>query len=73
MKERILAAMNAAFGIDNASEETSQKNCAEWDSLHHLDLILNLEDEFDLSFEPEEIAEMIDYPAVEAMVKQKIQ
>lgn len=41
-----------------ANEETSQDNCEDWSSLQHLNIIVALEDVFDISFEPEEIAKM---------------
>lgn len=40
-------------------DNTVQTDVPEWDSLAHLNLILALESEFDLSFEPEEIGQMI--------------
>lgn len=71
MKERIFKVMNEVFDIDNANQETSQKNCEKWDSLNHLNLILALEEEFDLSFEPEEISIMKDVPSIERIIKEK--
>lgn len=72
MKEKIIKVINEVFEIDNANEQTSQKNCEQWDSLRHLNLILSLEEEFHTSFEPEEIAMMKDYSSVETMIKKKI-
>lgn len=72
MKERIIKVMNEVFDIDNANTETSQKNCDKWDSLNHLNLVLSLEEEFHISFEPEEIAQMKDFSSVEMMIKKKI-
>lgn len=40
------------------NETSDQKNCLKWDSLRHLNFIIELEDAFDISFEPEEIAQM---------------
>ena len=39
-------------------KDTSQENCAKWDSLRHLNIIVAIEDAFDVSFEPEDIAQM---------------
>jgi acyl carrier protein len=39
---------------------TSPENLDTWDSVHHLNLVLALEQEFNLQFEPEEIDEMKD-------------
>ena len=72
MKEKLLTIMNEVFGIDNADEETSQLNCKAWNSLNHLNLIIALETEFDVSFEPEEIADMRNYREVFAQLQKKI-
>ncbi|MDR0603981.1 MAG: acyl carrier protein [Bacteroidales bacterium] len=40
------------------NEQSSQQDIEKWDSLGHLNLIVALEEEFDVLFEPEEIAEM---------------
>ena len=39
---------------------TSPENTDTWDSVHHLNLVLALEQEFNLQFEPEEIDQMKD-------------
>jgi acyl carrier protein len=39
---------------------TSPENLDTWDSVHHLNLVLALEQEFNLQFEPEEIDQMKD-------------
>ena len=44
--------------IEKINENTSNKNLSKWDSLQHIKLIVALEDEFDLEFEPEEIGVM---------------
>jgi acyl carrier protein len=42
------------------SPATSPENLDTWDSVHHLNLVLALEQEFNLQFEPEEIDQMKD-------------
>lgn len=71
MKERIFEVLKRTFEVDNVNENTSQKNCTKWDSIHHLNLIIELESEFDISFEPEEIGSMQDYKEIERLVKEK--
>jgi acyl carrier protein len=71
MKERIKKVASQALKTD-VEDNTSQDNCASWDSLHHLNLIIELEAEFDLSFEPEEIAQMKSIDAIEQMIKMKV-
>ena len=61
MKEQIVAIMSEVFELPIADfpAEISQKTIENWDSLRHLNLIVELEDSFDKSYEPEEISEMI--------------
>ena len=58
MEDKILEIMERVFSPEKVSPETSQTNCPKWDSLNHLNLIVELEDEVDMEFEPEEIAAM---------------
>lgn len=72
MNERILGVMRNVLQTENIDENTNQCNCEKWDSLHHLNLIVELEDEFDVEFEPEEIAEMKSFDAVKRMLESKL-
>ncbi|MDE6469242.1 MAG: acyl carrier protein [Muribaculaceae bacterium] len=71
MEQKIIDIMQRVFKVDNVTTETSQANCEKWDSLHHLNLIVELEDAFDVEFEPEEIAEMKSFEAVKRALEQK--
>lgn len=61
MKEQVIAIMSEVFELDvvDFPTEINQDNIDNWDSMRHLNLIVELEDVFDKSFEPEEIAEML--------------
>jgi acyl carrier protein len=72
MEDKILDIMREVFETEEVSTASSQKNCARWDSLHHLALASELEDAFDIELEPEEIAEMTDFDRVVAMIQSKI-
>lgn len=72
MEKKILDIMSHVFQIDNVTSETSQINCEKWDSLNHLNLIVELESEFDLEFEPEDIAKMRDFDSVKEMIESKL-
>jgi len=52
-----------------ANEETSQDNSEGWNSLQHLNIIVALEDVFDISFEPEDIANMKSVKEIEKTIK----
>lgn len=58
MKEKVKDILKSTLELDTVSDEISQYNCERWDSLNHLNVIVALEEEFDLSFEPEDITSM---------------
>ena len=71
MDEKIIEIMKNVFETDNVTPASDQNNCDRWDSLHHLNLIVELEDAFDMEFEPEEIAEMKSFDAVKRTILNK--
>lgn len=72
MEEKVLEIMGQVFEMETVTPDVSQKNCARWDSLHHLALASELEEAFDIELEPEEIAEMTDFSCVIDMLKSKL-
>ena len=72
MEEKILAAMREVLEDENVDTACAQDNCEAWDSLRHLNLIAELEDVFNVEFEPEEIAEMKSFSAIHRAVKSKL-
>ena len=62
MKDRIIEIMSEVFElpVSDFPSDIKQENIENWDSLRHLNLIVELEDAFDKSFEPEEISEIIE-------------
>ena len=63
--------MRRVFENPSLDSGCSQTNCKKWDSMNHLNLIVELEMEFGASFEPEEIARMVDFAAVCEILKAK--
>lgn len=43
---------------DDFSEELSQDNCEDWDSLAQMTLLVSIENEFGVHFEAQDMAEM---------------
>jgi acyl carrier protein len=71
MEQKILDILKRVFNLDTVDKTCSQLTCEKWDSLNHLNLIVELEDEFDMEFEPEEIAEMKSFEAVKKTIEAK--
>ena len=72
MKEKVLEIMTNVLETEDVSMDTSQNNCENWNSLRHLNLVSELEDEFDVEFEPEEIAEMISVGKILETIQSKL-
>jgi acyl carrier protein len=72
MKERIIEVFKKVFEVEVVDEEMSTQKCEKWDSLGHLNLVVALEEEFNVGFEPEEIAEMINVGKIQQIVEEKI-
>lgn len=72
MEERLLAVLRNVFDDTTIDTTCSQKTCKAWDSMNHLNLVVELEMEFDISLEPEEIGRMISYQDVEKIVTSKL-
>ena len=60
MKNKIRNIMATIFEVEEnqLKDNVTQKEIENWDSLRHLNLVVELEEAFNVSYEPEEIAEM---------------
>ncbi len=71
MEERILEVLKNTFELDTVDKTCSQENCEKWDSMGQLNLVVELETEFDVSLEPEEIGEMKCFDDIVRILKLK--
>tara|TARA_Y100001958_G_C21234723_1_gene560914 strand:+ start:2166 stop:2390 length:225 start_codon:yes stop_codon:yes gene_type:complete len=72
IKKRIIKILKSTLNEENIDETISQKNSSKWDSLKHLTIIVEIETEFDIEFEPDEIENMTDYSKIEQYINAKI-
>lgn len=72
MKDKIIEILKNVLEDDSVNENTTQKNCPAWDSLHHLNVAVELEDTFDVTLEPEEIADMRSIADIERILSNKL-
>lgn len=75
MNDKLTAIIAEVLEIDQSeiNETFDQNSTANWDSLNHLNLVISIEENFDVSFEPEEIATMTSLTAIEEKLKEKLQ
>jgi len=72
MREQIIAIMKRVFKLENLPDNLSQQTVQAWDSLRHLNLIIELEMEFNVEFTPEEIAAMKTLSVIEQKLSEKL-
>ncbi len=74
MEERIIDVMSSVFGVDagTLNEESSQDNVEEWNSIKYLDLIVALEEEFDISIPIEEVGNMTNFKYIKLTLEELI-
>lgn len=72
MEEKVLEILKNVFELDNVDETCSQETCEKWDSLGQLNLVVELESEFGVSLEPEEIGGMQSYNDIINLLKKKL-
>lgn len=71
MEEKVLEILRNLFELDTVDETCSQETCEKWDSMGQLNLVVELESEFDVTLEPEEIGEMKCYEDIVRILKTK--
>ena len=70
LHERILKVMSLVFEvpIEMLNEESSSDTIGSWDSLKHLNLILALEEEFDIVIPDEEVGNLMNYKLIQIVI-----
>jgi len=70
IEDRIKNVMSAVFEIpaDSIDDDSSPESIESWDSLKHMNLVVTLEEEFDITLNDDEIFEMINYPFIKLII-----
>ena len=71
MEEKVLEILKDLFELDTVDETCSQTTCEKWDSMGQLNLVVELESEFDVTLEPEEIGGMKSFEDIIRILKSK--
>lgn len=71
MEEKVLEILKNLFELDTVDETCSQETCEKWDSMGQLNLVVELETEFNVTLEPEEIGEMKSFNDIVRLLKLK--
>ena len=71
MEEKVLEILKNVLELNNVDETISSSTCEKWDSMAQLNISVELEAEFDISLEPEEIAALASYKDIIKVLKEK--
>lgn len=72
MEEKVLEILKNLFELDTVDNTCSQETCEKWDSMGQLNLVVEIETEFDVTLEPEEIGEMKCFNDIIRILKSKL-
>lgn len=74
MEEKIKNIMASVFGCETSEivDSSSPDTLENWDSLRHMNLIVALEEEFNLNFTEDETMEMLNYKLISIVISDKL-
>lgn len=74
IKDRVKNIISKVFNykIDEIKDDTSMNTIQSWNSLNHLNLILALEDEFDIELNIDETVKMLDFLSIVEIIESKV-
>ena len=69
---KLFKIMAAVFSVTEGAitDKTSMDNLSQWDSMKHLNLVLCIEDEFQISLSEEQILEMLSVELVKIILSE---
>ena len=74
MEERIKGVMSSVFNVPKGEiqSDASPDTINSWDSLRHMNLIIGLEEEFDIEFDDEDIGNLLNYDLIKIHIKEQM-
>ncbi|MDD7451842.1 MAG: acyl carrier protein [Treponema sp.] len=71
MEEKVIALLKRVFECAKIDVNSSTENVPEWDSMHQLSIAFEIESEFGVELEPDEIAEMKSVKEIYSVLERK--
>ena len=72
MEEKVLHILRTVLEDQTLDNICSQDSCETWDSLRHLNICFELEGEFGVVFQPDEMAAMKSFDEIKHMLAMKL-
>lgn len=75
MNDQIKELMASIFEMEvsDIGNDASPETIESWDSLRHMNLIVALEDEFNIQFTDEEMLQMLNFQLISLILKEKLE
>ena len=75
MNDQIKELMANIFEVDvsDIGNDASPETIESWDSLRHMNLIVALEEEFNIQFTDEEMLQMLNFQLISLILKEKLE
>lgn len=75
MNDQIKELMANIFEVEvsDIGEDASPETIESWDSLKHMNLIVALEEEFNVQFTDEEMLQMLNFQLISLILKEKLE
>ncbi|MBF0236069.1 MAG: acyl carrier protein [SAR324 cluster bacterium] len=75
MEQQIKEVLSKVFGVDltEIDENTSSDTLENWDSLRQMNLVVALEEEFEVEFTDEQILEMLSFKLIVHIIKEALE
>ena len=72
VRERVYKIISLVFNvpIENINDESSSDDIETWDSLKHMNMVLALEEEFNVQFGEEQVLEMLNVGLIIEILKE---
>ena len=74
IRDRARAALARVLKVapETITNTASQVDLSDWDSVRHMNVVLALENDFDIQFDDEELAKLTSLPALVAAVERHV-
>jgi len=71
-EQRLKEVLSRIFNVslDTITEEASPDTIENWDSLRHMNLVLALEEEFDVEFSDDQVVEILSYKLIKIVLQE---
>lgn len=72
MEQKVLDILKEVMELESVDNSLSQSTCDKWDSMAQLSISVELESEFGVTLEPEEIAQLTSFEAIVKVLNNKL-